>query len=578
MKKTVFCFLLLSFLTNLTFSQDVSSPLGNEQTQHAVDRLDIKTGIPATFHTVQKPYTRKAVTQHALHLDTAANTSLSALDKADLHYICNDNVEYVAAPEFSTTLTGPREPQSPSIFNVKGQPFYKYFYKTPANFYEFDSKYFKLKINPLLLLTFGKSQGEAELPFNNRRGIEARGSIDDRIFFYTNLIESQSRFNNYVTENIRKYNYLSGAGMYKDYPSGFLSGKNAWDYLMAEGYIGFNVTKHVGVQFGHGKNFIGDGYRSLFLSDNADNYLYLKLNTNIWKFSYQNIFAEIGIDNNVFNAPNGLYGKKYFATHHLSFRLLKDIQIGLFESVVFSRPNHFEFQYLNPVIFYRSAEHHIGSPDNAMVGMDGKWNLFKRFSLYGQFMLDELHFKSLISQNSSWANKYGIQAGLKYIDILGIDHLDGQAEYNLVRPFTYTHYDSVSNYTHRSQPLAHPLGANFTELIFKLRYQPIHKLIMEGRVIRAKVGEELNDGKAYGNDIRLLYQSRVSDTAPLFQGNLATITSLAFDVSYQLHHNVFLDFNALLRQKNSVDATRNQRTLYFGGGIRINMRQRRMDF
>jgi Capsule assembly protein Wzi len=578
MKKTIFYFFWASLFTNSAFSQDVSSPLGNDKTQHIIDRLDIKTGIPATFHTVQKPYTRKAVTQHALHLDTAAQAQLSALDRADLQYIYNDNVEYIAAPEFATTLTGPREPQAPSIWNLKGQPFYKYLYKTPANFYEFDSKYFKLKINPLLTSKFGKSRGEAELPFTNQRGIEARGSIDDRIFFYTNLLENQSRFPNYATEHIRKYNYLPGAGLYKDYPSGFLGGKNAFDYLMAEGYIGFNVTKHVGVQFGHGKIFIGDGYRSLFLSDNADNYLYLKLNTNIWKFNYQNIFAEIGIDNNVFNAASGLYGKKYFAAHHLSYRLLKDIQIGLFESVVFSRPNHFELQYLNPVIFYRSAEHHIGSPDNAMVGIDGKWNLFKRFSLYGQFMLDELHFKSLVSQNNSWANKYSIQAGLKYIDMFGINHLDGQAEYNLVRPFTYTHYDSVSNYTHRSQPLAHPLGANFAEMIFKLRYQPIHKLILEGRMIRAKVGEELNNGKSYGNDIRLLYVSRVSETAPLFQGNLATITSLIFDASYQLHHNVFLDFNALLRQKNSSDATRNQRTLYFGGGIRINMRQRRMDF
>ncbi|MEO0042270.1 MAG: hypothetical protein RL329_1718, partial [Bacteroidota bacterium] len=282
--------------------------------------------------------------------------------------------------------------------------------------------------------------------------------------------------------------------------------------------------------------------------------------------------------NNVFNAPSGLYGKKYFAAHHLSYRVLKNVQIGLFESVVFSRPNHFEFQYLNPVIFYRSAEHHIGSPDNAMVGIDGKWNLLKRFSLYGQFVLDELHFKSLVSQNSSWANKYGIQMGLKYIDILGIDHLDGQAEYNLVRPFTYTHYDSVSNYTHRGQPLAHPLGANFKELILKLRYQPIPKVVLEGRILRSQVGEELSDGKSYGNDIRLLYLSRVSETAPLLQGNLANITTLSLDASYQLYHNIFLDFNALMRQKKSADAARNQRTLYFGGGIRINMRQRRMDF
>ncbi|MEN9611239.1 MAG: hypothetical protein RLZZ628_2053 [Bacteroidota bacterium] len=578
MKKTIFCFFLTSLSLHSVFSQDVSSPLGNEQTQHLIDRLDIKTGIAPTFHTVQKPYTRKGVTQYALHLDTAADAHLSVLDRADLKYICDDNVEYVHTPEFATTLMGARESQPFPPPNVGGKPFYKYLYQTRANFYEYDSKYFKLKVNPMLIFKFGKSQGEAETPFMNQRGIELRGSIDDRIYFYTNLIESQSRFANYVTDNIRKYDYLPGAGLYKDYPVGFLSGNNAFDYLTAEGYIGFNVTKHVGVQFGHGKNFIGDGYRSLFLSDNADNYLYLKLNTNIWKFSYQNIFAEVGIDNNVYGAASGLYGKKYFATHHLSYRLSKDLQVGLFESVIFSRPNHFEFQYLNPVIFYRSAEHHIGSPDNAMVGFDGRWNLFKKFSLYGQFMLDELHFKDLISQDASWVNKYGIQAGVKYIDVLGIDHLDGQAEYNLVRPFTYTHYDSVSNYTHHSQPLAHPLGANFTELILKLRYQPVQQMVLEGRIIRAKVGEELNDGKSYGNDIRLLYLSRVSDTAPLYQGDMATITSVALDASYQLYHNVFLDFNALLRQKNSIDATRNQRTLYFGGGIRINMRQRRMDF
>ena len=44
------------------------------------------------------------------------------------------------------------------------------------------------------------------------------------------------------------------------------------------------------------------------------------------------------------------------------------INIGLFESIVFSRPNHFELQYLNPVIFYRTVEQMVGSPDNAMIG------------------------------------------------------------------------------------------------------------------------------------------------------------------------------------------------------------------
>jgi hypothetical protein len=59
----------------------------------------------------------------------------------------------------------------------------------------------------------------------------------------------------------------------------------------------------------------------------------------------------------------------------------------------------------------------------------------------------------------------GLQLGAKYINALGIKNLDLQLEYNRVRPFTYSHRDSVANYTHYNQPMAHPLGANFSETI-----------------------------------------------------------------------------------------------------------------
>ena len=52
-------------------------------------------------------------------------------------------------------------------------------------------------------------------------------------------------------------------------------------------------TKYIDVAFGYDKNFIGNGYRSLFLSDFGNNNLFLKLNTRIWKFNYQNLFMEL---------------------------------------------------------------------------------------------------------------------------------------------------------------------------------------------------------------------------------------------------------------------------------------------
>src|SRR6185369_9400836 len=127
-----------------------------------------------------------------------------------------------------------------------------------------------------------------------------------------------------------------------------------FDYFDGRGYFTFNVTKYIDVAFGYDKNFIGSGYRSLFLSDFGSPNLFLKLNTRIWKFNYQNLFMELQNADSRFG--DKLLGKKYAAMHHLDVNVTKWLNIGLFEGVVFGRVNHFDFGYLNPVIFYRSIE------------------------------------------------------------------------------------------------------------------------------------------------------------------------------------------------------------------------------
>jgi hypothetical protein len=90
-------------------------------------------------------------------------------------------------------------------------------------------------------------------------------------------------------------------------------------------------------------------------------------------------------------------------------------------------------------------------------------------------LLDEFILSKVRNSPTNWVNKFGIQLGGKYIDAFGIKNLDLQLEMNRVRPFTYAHYDTINNYTHYNQPLAHPLGANFQELIGIARYQPFPK-------------------------------------------------------------------------------------------------------
>ncbi len=48
------------------------------------------------------------------------------------------------------------------------------------------------------------------------------------------------------------------------------------DYFDARGYFTFNVTKYIDVAFGYDKNFIGNGHRSLLLSDFCNSNFVLK--------------------------------------------------------------------------------------------------------------------------------------------------------------------------------------------------------------------------------------------------------------------------------------------------------------
>lgn len=601
MKKRLTAIILLAFSSYALFAQGSAIPLGND-TYHIIDRLEITEGAPMRLHTGIQPYLRGDIVKYALKLDSSAN-ELSPLGRKDLQYIFNDNNEWLGQSVFPTTITGPDEPayqkvyvdstktfytlknnqpktsQNSPYYETRSRPILKYFYKTPANLFELDREYFHIKVNPVINFKLAKANNDDELVFQNTRGVEIRGSIDDRIFFYSNIHETQSRFADYVTDRIRRDQSIPGYNSFKGYESEIFNITDGFDHLIAQGYLGFNVTKHVGVQIGHGQNFIGNGYRSLLLSDVGSNYFYLKFNTNVWRIHFQNIFAELSPQSPNSTNGDGLIAKKYIAAHYLDFKIFKNLNFGLYEAVVFSRNNQFELQYLNPVILYRTVEQYIGSPDNILIGLNLKWNFLNRFQLYGQLMLDEFKFDELfIERRGWWANKYGIQAGLKYINTFQIDHLDTQVEFNLVRPYTYTHRDSSASYTHYNQPLAHPLGANFKEIIFKARYQPINKFVIDARLILMNYGED-EENANWGNNINLSHNTRVRDFRnELGQGIGTNTLLLGIDLSYQLFHNAYIDLHFLYRKQDSDLESLDRTTSFLGGGFRMNIRNRRFDF
>ena len=574
-------------------------------TNHILDRLEILSGKLPPFHATMKPIWRGDAVRFAQIIDTT-RMPLSALDRFDLYYIFKDNNEWLAQPTLPTTIGGQRQAPLPENYEyIEGggalplgqaqasyedrryvlteKPLLKHFYKSPANFFEINERYFHLRVNPVVQFKLGKTAQQSGLDFLNQRGLALRGSVDDRIYFHTRILETQARWPPYVNDYIELYQAVPGAGFFKDFESSVFDIENGFDYLQAEAYLGFNLTSHVGIQFGHGRNFIGSGYRSMLLSDFAHNYFYLKLNWKVWRFHYQNLFAELAAESRSGRRGTSLAPKKYMAAHFLSYRVTPNFTFGFFEATIFSRERNggqFELQYLNPVILYRAVEQFIGSPDNVLLGIDLKWNFLRRFQWYGQLLFDEFVFRELVLDNRGWwANKFAVQAGLKYINAFGIDHLDLQAEFNTARPYTYTHRDSLgSSYSHFNQPLAHPLGANFREFILLARWQPHKRWWVHLRFLHSIFGEDHN-GSNYGGNILLSSRTREQDyDNRIGQGIRARTALLGADISYSPWHNLFLELNFLYRRKNSELDSFDDTATYIGGGLRFNIGPLRHDF
>lgn len=555
-----FFFVLFFLSAGFAFSQTTYMPQWGPE-NHFIDRMQIlhADNRHLIFSNV-KPYSRKYLVQQAEALDSlmlsGAETKerMSASDQYDLRAILMANTEWVSGNRYSSAS---RKSLGP-------------FYQNKYHFFEVNTKDFYLALNPILQIHSGVTSDSNGSIFLNSRGLSIRSRIAGKIGLSSTIIENQERGPAYFNALTDGFYAVPGVGFYKPFK------QSGYDYFDARGYLTFNATPYIDFQFGYDKNFIGNGYRSLFLSDWGNSYLFFKVNTRIWKLNYQNLFMEL-MPQRFPQTVSTLMERKYAAMHHLSVDVNHWLTMGLFEGVVFGRKNRFDFQYLNPIIFYRHVEGTVGSPDNALAGLDIKANVMRRCQFYGQLMLDEFLIKKIKNDPGNWVNKFGIQAGLKYMNALGVKNLDVQLELNRVRPFTYSHFDTIANYSHYNQPLAHPLGANFQEFVGIVRYRPAPKWNISCRTLYYYKGLD-TAGRNMGGNIFKSYTSRDSESGySVGGGRKAVCLNTLFNVSFECRPNIFLELSAQYRSITEGTDPRRSST-FLSAGFRMNMWKREYDY
>lgn len=544
----------------------------NQEDYQLFDRFEALDGkISNEVFTADKPIARKNAVQFLERIrDTApslqdlkegdrSGPKLSAIDRYNLAHAISVSGEWASNGD--------------GAINSKHPWFKGTFYRKQPDFGYVKTPDFFIVANPVIGLQLGYEKGNDNPLYLNSRGAEVRGWVSKKVGFYTYFTDNQERLPSYVDDWTVKHQALPGMDYYQNG-----SALNKYDYIAARGYIDFAAVKdHINLTLGYDKHFIGDGMTSLLLSDFSAPSTFLRITTHIWHLNYENLYLEL--------TPQYKRGgdqqlpHKYATMHHLSWNATKWLNLGIFEATIFDRADRYPFSYMNPIILYRAIERANGSPDNVLLGLTYKVIPTKGVQVYGQAMLDEFQFKQLTSGRGWWANKYGVQLGAKYFNAFGIANLDLQGELNLVRPFTYSHFDSLANYTHYNQPLAHPLGAGFRQLIGVARYQPIHSLYLTAKAMYYNQGVDTGS-KDYGSNIFTPYGNRSEEYGvTLINGVKTTGRLFNLNASYEVKENVFFDLGFTHRKFTYDDNLHPANTTnYFYAGLRINFVRRDYDF
>ncbi len=374
--------------------------------------------------------------------------------------------------------------------------------------------------------------------WTNTRAIQIDGKVKSSFSFDFNLYETQTRLPSFMDTLSVELKSIPGQGWHEI----VTKQGTVYDYTYSTAHIAYH-TGNFTFQLAHDKLFIGDGYRSMLLSDVSIPYPYFKATYESKRLQYSSIYMQF-IDQFAPQLSSELgFQKKWSVIHYLDWNISKKWTLGLFDAVIWqdadsSGKRGFEASYTNPIIFLRAAEYATNSTDNAILGINLKYQINNNTKVYSQLALDELKIDEYFANKGWWANKFGLQLGVRAKNILGLENLNGFTEINLAKPYTYTHKNTQRSYTNYGDALAHPLGANFIENVSRLEYKKGRWMPMI-QINYAEYGLDSLTGTNVGKNILASYNTRDKEYGnKILQGIPASLIYIDARIAYMLNPKI----------------------------------------
>lgn len=398
----------------------------------------------------------------------------------------------------------------------------------------------------------GESGRNSKTLWTNTRGAQAGLSIKDKFSLYVSFYENQGRFPSFVDSTARRLGTLPGQGFSKNISTG------RYDWMNASANMTYQVADAFNVSLAYDKIHIGEGYRSVLISDNPYNFTHARLSGTVGRWQYHSIWAYMNdlqnprmadVDN-PFSTRLG-EGVKYGAFQYVDYLAGDKVSLGLFHSLIWAQGNN-----------------GAGGKTNGGLGLNLRYRPWEKYVFYGQLYADDV---SKFGFGSGSNHRTAFQFGGKTYDVFGVANLHVTAEYNQAAPYTYQHPNNRINYTSNGEALAHPRGANFREALGILTYR-WNRWEVYGQSVYARYGLDPDEESNVGID--LFREGITQQSFAIEQGNLNKLFYNELRLSYVMNpkYNLRWEVGAINRINRNIPAAERVNTTVFTIGLRSSFR------
>jgi hypothetical protein len=430
---------------------------------------------------------------------------------------------------------------------------------------------FFLTISPIVDFYVGKDVIDTNKRrlFQNTRGIMVEGDILKNFSFSTAVYENQGRYSLYETS----YFKLLGE-RYPNQSSGTYGTQNAvipgagrtkpfnddgFDYAYAVGNIIYRAKPYLIFSAGNSSHFIGDGYRSLLLSDNSAPAPFFRVDWKInpkWSFNFLRLRTFNLLRKPVTTAVEAYYEAKATSINYVSYKPNEKWIFSLFDGTIWSKGDSIRSNRVNP-LFYSPVPGISGillddSSVYNVLGLNVSAMPFKNTRMYGQFAIGDYKIGS-----------YALQLGARYYLSMGLNQMIFQLEFNSAQNDMFVATNNRLSYGHYNLALAHPKGTNFDELLFRYNFSHL-RWYAELKSVLYLLKDHYREALLAGNGT--------------IEKNNGTSILEDIEMGYRFNKkmNLTLFVNWQLRYDTSV--TINQTTHVFGFGLKTGINNHYRDF